>query len=275
MIANRHKATKVRSAGGKNPSNPSKCPSNKPSTNSQPYTPPVKRTNPWPTPRQERRGDDRTCTPTPPPARRQQSTTPPPQKRPSSAPQQTPPCRPQPERRPSSVKPTPTPVLLLRCSANENITASVYVNPELRNEGDPRESAAHHHGRHHRERLDERDYRKTPQKDRERLDERDFRRPTPRTDQQEDYYSIPEPPPGRATHILSKVMIIVANADALQLAKNHHWQNAGQLCELNRSVRNCGIFELRVDRDRNAQAVGPNVLPFTKTLKEARGKIAT
>ncbi|KAK6047687.1 phosphoglycerate mutase family protein [Cooperia oncophora] len=72
-----------------------------------------------------------------------------------------------------------------------------------------------------------------------------------------------------------QVIIIVANANALELARNHHWQTAGQICEMKRSVRNCGICEIRVSRDKKVQAIEPNVLPFTKTLKEARGKIAT
>uniref|UniRef100_A0A7I5E9S1 Myosin XVB n=1 Tax=Haemonchus contortus TaxID=6289 RepID=A0A7I5E9S1_HAECO len=72
-----------------------------------------------------------------------------------------------------------------------------------------------------------------------------------------------------------KVILIVANPSALDMAINRRWHSGGEICESKKYVRNCAFHELRVERDKKMHVVVPNVLPFTKTPKEARGKIAT
>ncbi|EYC39617.1 hypothetical protein Y032_0649g1123 [Ancylostoma ceylanicum] len=69
------------------------------------------------------------------------------------------------------------------------------------------------------------------------------------------------------------VVVVVANAHALEVARNRPWTTAEQLCQIKKAIRNCATCEVGVDSDNKVYAVEPLMLPFTKTLKDAQEKM--
>ncbi|RCN44181.1 hypothetical protein ANCCAN_09814, partial [Ancylostoma caninum] len=72
---------------------------------------------------------------------------------------------------------------------------------------------------------------------------------------------------------LNRLIVIVANAHALEAARNRPWTTAEQLCQIKKTIRNCATCEVGIDSDNKVYAVEPMMLPFTKTLKDAQEKM--